>query len=82
VLVLDKGATACEASSRATGFLSLRGETPEECALAHVAEAMWDRLDDDLGYPTEWVQKGRLWAAISPTEMEELRATHRSFQVT
>lgn len=82
VLVLDKGATAYEASSRATGFLSLRGETPEECALAQVAEKMWESLDDDLGYPTEWTQKGRLWAAISPSEMDDLRATHRSFQAT
>ncbi|MGB3312825.1 MAG: FAD-binding oxidoreductase [Albidovulum sp.] len=82
VLVLDKGATAYEASSRATGFLSLRGETPGESRLAQVAETLWDSLDDDLGYPTEWTQKGRLWAAITPREYEELKASYQSFRTT
>jgi len=53
VLVLDKGPTAYEASSRATGYLSLRGETPEESPLAQAAERLWDGLDEELGYPTE-----------------------------
>lgn len=82
VLVLDKGPTAYEASSRATGFLSLRGETPDESRLAQVAETLWDRLDDDLGYPTEWTQKGRLWAAITPRELDDLRVSFQSFQQT
>jgi sarcosine oxidase subunit beta len=82
VLVLDKGATAYEASSRATGFLSLRGETPGESRLAQVAETLWDSLDDDLGYPTEWSQKGRLWAAITPRELEDLKESFKSFQST
>jgi sarcosine oxidase subunit beta len=82
VLVLDKGATAYEASSRATGYLSLRGETPEECPLAQVAERVWGGLDEELGYPTEWTQKGRLWAAISLREFDELKVTFSSFQRT
>ena len=82
VLVLDKGPTGYEASSRATGFLSLRGETPDESRLAQVAETLWDRLDDDLGYPTEWTQKGRLWAAVTPQELDDLRLSFQSFQKT
>lgn len=82
VLVVDKGPTAYEASSRATGYLSLRGETPEESPLAQVAEKLWDGLDEELGYPTEWTQKGRLWAAITPREYEELKVTFQSFQKT
>lgn len=82
VLVLDKGPTAYEASSRATGFLSLRGETPEESPLAQVAEKLWDGLDRELGYPTEWTQKGRLWAAITPRELSDLKVTFQSFQRT
>lgn len=82
VLVLEKGPTAYEASSRATGFISLRGETPAESPLAQVAEKLWDRLDDDLGYPTEWTQKGRLWTAMTPREYEELKVTFQSFQKT
>ncbi|MDP2738746.1 MAG: FAD-binding oxidoreductase [Pseudorhodobacter sp.] len=82
VLVLDKGPTAYEASSRATGYLSLRGETPEESPLAQVAEKLWDGLDEALGYPTEWTQKGRLWAAITPLEFSDLKVTYQSFQRT
>lgn len=82
VLVLDRGAIAHEASSRATGYLSLRGETPEECPLAQVAERIWPELDEELGYPTEWTQKGRLWIAISERELEDLKLLHRSFQTT
>jgi sarcosine oxidase, subunit beta len=82
VLVLDKGPTAHEASSRATGYLSLRGETPQESPLAQIAERLWDGLDEELGYPTEWTQKGRLWAAITPGEYNELEVTFQSFQKT
>jgi sarcosine oxidase subunit beta len=82
VVVLDKGATAYEASSRATGYLSLRGETPEESPLAQVAERLWDGLDEELGYPTEWTQKGRIWAAVTEREFAELQELYRSFERT
>ncbi|MFO1170126.1 MAG: FAD-binding oxidoreductase [Hyphomicrobiaceae bacterium] len=82
VLVLDRGATAYEASSRATGFLSLRGETPEESPLALIAEKLWPTLDEELGYPTEWKQKGRIWVAINELEAEKLKHTWASFETT
>ncbi|MEI2806172.1 MULTISPECIES: NAD(P)/FAD-dependent oxidoreductase [Paracoccaceae] len=80
VLVLDKGSTAYEASSRATGFAGFPGGTPGEAHLAQVSEVLWDQLDDELGYPTEWTQKGRLWAAITASELEQLKATYQGFQ--
>jgi sarcosine oxidase, subunit beta len=82
VLVLDKGATAAEASSRATGFAGLPGGLPGESTLAQVSEQLWDRLDEDLGYPTEWTQKGRLWVAIDEAEHERLKVTYQRFQQT
>jgi sarcosine oxidase subunit beta len=60
VIVLDKGRVAWEASGRATGFLSLRGESPAEFPLANLAEELWSTLDEELGYPTEWMPGGRL----------------------
>lgn len=81
-IVLDRGATAYEASSRATGFLSLRGETPEECPLALMAETLWPGLDEELGYPTEWTQKGRLWTAFNERERANLEAVYKSFATT
>lgn len=82
VLVLDAGATGYEASSRATGYLSLRGETPAESPLAQEAEKLWDGLDEELGYPTEWTQKGRIWAAFNERELDELKQLYGTFQKT
>ncbi len=82
VLVLDSGATAYEASSRATGYLSLRGETPAESPLAQESEKLWNGLDDELGYPTEWTQKGRIWAAFNEREVEEHKQLYETFRRT
>src|SRR5581483_1427626 len=71
VVVLDKGRAAWEASGRASGYLSLRGETPIEARVAAEAERIWNTLDDELGYVTEWCPKGRLWAAF-PYEWEDM----------
>uniref|UniRef100_UPI003F4926C2 NAD(P)/FAD-dependent oxidoreductase n=1 Tax=Ensifer adhaerens TaxID=106592 RepID=UPI003F4926C2 len=79
VLVIDRGAVAYEASSRATGYLSLRADDPDEAPLATMAEKLWDTLDEELGYPTEWTQKGRLWVAFSDKQLEELHSTHKAF---
>lgn len=79
VLVIDRGPVAYEASSRATGYLSLRADDPDEAPLAGMAEKLWDTLDEELGYPTEWTQKGRLWVAFSDKQTEELQATHKAF---
>ncbi|ACC73939.1 FAD-binding oxidoreductase [Paraburkholderia phymatum] len=81
VVVLDKGRTAWEASGRASGYLSLRGETPIEARLAAVAEKLWHSLDDELGYVTEWCSEGRLWAAF-PYEWEAMQETYKSFSKT
>ncbi|SOE87370.1 sarcosine oxidase subunit beta [Burkholderia sp. YR290] len=82
VIVVDKGRVAWEASGRATGFLSLRGETPIEAPLAAEAENYWNSLDDELGYITEWRPEGRLWVANSPEEWEELQETYKTFCTT
>lgn len=72
-IVLEKGRVAAEASSRAIGFQSLRGENPPEVALAAHANELWHTLDDELGYPTEWVPGGRLWVALEERELEDFR---------
>jgi sarcosine oxidase, subunit beta len=81
VVVLDKGAAAWEASGRASGYLSLRGETPIEASVAAEAQKLWNRLDDELGYVTEWCPEGRLWASF-PYEWDEVQAKYASFLKT
>jgi sarcosine oxidase subunit beta len=80
VIVLDKGRVAWEASSRATGYLSLRAHEPRESPLAAVAEQMWSTLSEELGYPTEWTPAGRMWAAFNDEQYEELKETFESFK--
>jgi sarcosine oxidase, subunit beta len=75
VTVLEKGRIAWEASGRATGFQSLRGENPPEIALAAEANRLWLTLDEELGYPTEWLAGGRLWVELGDPEFQDLRNT-------
>jgi len=82
VVILEKGRVGWEASSRATGFLSLRGEQPLESPLAVEAERLWHTLDAELGSPTEWNAGGRLWAATTPEEWDELQETYKLFSET
>jgi sarcosine oxidase subunit beta len=82
VIVLEKGRVGWEASSRATGFLSLRGEQPLESPLAAEAERIWQTLDAELGSPTEWRPGGRLWAAVTQDEWIELQDTYKLFTET
>lgn len=82
VVILDKGRIGWEASARATGFLSLRGEQPLESPLAVAAERLWLTLDEELGTPTEWQPRGRLWAAITEDEWRELQDTYQLFAQT
>lgn len=82
VLVMDRTFAGTEASSRATGYLSLRGETPAESVLAAYAEQLWMTLDQELGYPTEWTPKGRVWAATTDAHLETHKTIFKGFQTT
>lgn len=82
VIILDKGRIAWEASSRATGYLSLRGEQPMEAPLAAEAEKLWLSLDNELGYPTEWTPSGRMWAACTEQDYSELAREYEQFSKT
>lgn len=80
VTILEKGLVGWEASGRATGFQSLRGENPPEIALAAEANKLWMTLDEELGYPTEWLASGRLWVALEQRDLEDLQKTCQHWQ--
>ncbi|MFW0756336.1 NAD(P)/FAD-dependent oxidoreductase [Pseudomonas sp. H11T01] len=82
VVIVEKGRMANEASSRATGYLSLRADQPEENPLAMAAEKMWSTLDEELGYPTEWTPKGRIWVSITEQDWKETLELRESFRRT
>lgn len=70
VVVVEKGAIGREASGRNGGSLSPRADEPDVIPLAALARDIWSTLDMELGYPTEFVQKGRLQVALTEEEVD------------
>jgi glycine/D-amino acid oxidase-like deaminating enzyme len=73
VVVVEKGLVGWEASGRNGGLVSQKGDTPAEVALAKETCRLWPTMDAELGYPTEWVAKGRLRVALDETRVDFLR---------
>ena len=69
VVVIEKSVVGAEASGRNGGMISERTDEPDLVPLAVESVRLWPTLDDELGYPTEFVQKGRLQVAVSEAEM-------------
>jgi len=74
VVVVDKGIVGGEASGRNGGMVSERVDEPVLIPLAVEATKTWETLADELGYPTEFVQQGRLQVAVMEEEMGALLA--------
>ena len=69
VVVVEKGFVGGEASGRNGGMITERTDDPDLIPLAVEALKLWATLDDELGYPTEFIQEGRLQVAVSEEEM-------------
>ena len=74
VVVVDKGIVGGEASGRNGGMVSERVDEPVLIPLAVEATRTWETLADELGYPTEFVQQGRLQVAVTEEEMGALHS--------
>ena len=72
VVVVDKGFVGGEASGRNGGMISERVDEPPIVPMAVESLNIWPTLDDELGYPTEFTQEGRLQVAVSEEEMGDL----------
>lgn len=72
-IVVEKGIVGWEASGRNGGSLSPRADEPPVIPLAGRARELWSTLDQALGYPTEFVQKGRLQVALREEEVDLVR---------
>ena len=72
VVVVDKGTVGGEASGRNGGMISERVDEPPIIPMAVESLNLWPSLDDELGYPTEFTQEGRLQVAVSEEEMGDL----------
>ena len=74
VAVFEKGVVGSEASGRNGGMISERTDEPALVPLAVESIRLWSTLDDELGYPTEFVHQGRIQVAVSEEEMGGLFA--------
>ncbi len=74
VVVVEKATVGSEASGRNGGMISERTDEPALIPLAVESIRLWATLDDELGYPTEFVHQGRIQVAVSEEEMGDLYA--------
>ena len=74
VVVVEKGMVGGEASGRNGGMISERTDEPALIPLAVESVRLWATLDDELGYPTEFIHQGRIQAAVSEEEMTDTLA--------
>ena len=72
VVVVEKGTVGGEASGRNGGMISERIDEPTLIPMGVESIRLWETLHDELGYPTEFIQQGRLQVAVSEEEMGEL----------
>ena len=72
VVVVEKGMVGGEASGRNGGMISERTDEPALIPLAVESIKLWATLDDELGYPTEFIHQGRIQVAVSEEEMGDL----------
>ena len=72
VVVVDKGVVGGEASGRNGGMISERVDEPPLIPMAVESLRLWKTLEDDLGYPIEFVHQGRLQVAVTEEEMGDL----------
>ena len=72
VVVVEKGTVGGEASGRSGGMISERVDETPMIPLGVESVRLWETLDDELGYPTEFTQQGRLQVAGSEEEMGDL----------
>ena len=72
VVVVEKGTVGGEASGRSGGMISERVDEPPLIPLAVESLRLWATLDDELGYPTEFIHQGRLQVAVTEEEMGDI----------
>lgn len=74
VVVVEKSTVGAEASGRNGGMISERTDEPALIPLAVESVKIWATLDDELGYPTEFIHQGRIQVAVSEEEMTDTLA--------
>ena len=72
VVVVEKGLIGGEASGRNGGMISERTDDPALIPIAVESIKLWTTLDEELGYPTEFIHQGRVQVAVTEEEMDDI----------
>lgn len=72
VVVVDKGVIGLEASGRAGGLISAGRDNGRVVPTIVESLKLWSTLEEELGYPVEFVYKGKLKVAMTEEAMEEV----------
>lgn len=80
VVVVEKGIVGWEASGRNGGMVSARGQEPPVVPLAKESLRLWPTMDEELGYPTEFVGKGYLNAVLYEEGVPGMHEAQRTYQ--
>ncbi|MEE9261246.1 MAG: FAD-binding oxidoreductase [Dehalococcoidia bacterium] len=72
VVVVEKEIVGHEASGRSGGMISERIGEPPVVPIAVESLNIWPTLEQELGYPTEFVHQGRLQVALTEEDMEHV----------
>ncbi len=73
VVLLEKGAIGAEGSGHNSGGVRQNCRDPQERPLAMASVKLWEGLDEELGFDTEYVQGGNIRIAINEEHMAPLR---------
>ncbi|MEE9248139.1 MAG: FAD-dependent oxidoreductase [Dehalococcoidia bacterium] len=72
VVIVEKGNIGMEASGRAGGLISAGRDNASVIPTIVESLKIWPTLEEELGYPTEFVYKGRLKAAMTEEDMDRV----------
>ena len=73
VVLLEKSAIGAEASGHNSGGVRQQSRDARERPLAIASVKLWEGLDAELGFDTEYVQGGNIHLAVNEERMQALR---------
>lgn len=73
VVLLEKSDVGREASGHNSGGVRQQCRDPQERPLAMASVKLWERLNEELGFDTEYFQGGNIRMAINEERMDALR---------
>lgn len=72
VIVIDRGFAGGQSSGTSPGSLRLQGHAEPELPLAMRSQALWEKVEDEIGESVEFEQKGHFFIALNQQHLDRL----------